>query len=64
YAHDVMVQADPGIGVMLSDYDNLSYNRLAVFSGVVENENMTKVKAYDGQTLDFSKPHSMRVVQQ
>ncbi|MEK7490237.1 MULTISPECIES: hemolysin [Cupriavidus] len=64
YAHDVVVQADFGTGVMLSDWDNLSYNRLAVFSGVVENENMTNVKAYDGQMLNFSKPRSMRVVQQ
>ncbi|ABF09969.1 beta/gamma crystallin/trypsin [Cupriavidus metallidurans] len=64
YAHDVVVQADAGIGVMLSDWDNLSYNRLAVFSDVVENENMKRVQAYDGQTLDFSKPRSMRVVQQ
>ncbi|MGF1867781.1 calcium-binding protein [Enterovibrio norvegicus] len=62
YAHEVYVQASEGTGVMLSDWDNLSYNRLAVFSGTVENNKMTNVRAYNGQNLDFSSPRSMRVV--
>ncbi|KXF81679.1 calcium-binding protein [Enterovibrio coralii] len=62
YAHEVYVQANEGAAVMLSDWDNLSYNRLAVFSGTTENRKMTNVKAYNGQYLDFSAPRSMRVV--
>ncbi len=61
--HEVYVQADAGTAVMLSDWDNLSYNRLAVFSGVVENQDLKRVKASNGQDIDFSRPRSMRVVQ-
>jgi hypothetical protein len=62
YGHDVFVDAAPGTSVMLSDWDNLSYNRIATFSGTVENGGLKQVKAANGQYLDFSKPHSMRVV--
>jgi Beta/Gamma crystallin/Trypsin len=61
--HDVFVEADSGVAVMLSDWDNLSYNRLAVFSGVVEHEKLKNVRAYNGEDLDFSHPNSMRVIQ-
>ncbi|WP_407333953.1 calcium-binding protein [Enterovibrio sp. 27052020O] len=61
-SHEVYVQASEGSAVMLSDWDNLSYNRLAVFQGTVENQKMTNVKAFNGQNLDFSAPRSMRVV--
>ena len=60
---EVFVHADPGAAVMLSDWDNLSYNRVAVFNGVVQNENLKRVKAYSGEVLNFSRPFSMRVVQ-
>ncbi|EGQ9851616.1 hemolysin [Vibrio cholerae] len=62
YGHEVDVEAPLGLGIMLSDWDNLSYNRLAVFGGNTQNEQMRAVKAYNGETLDFSKPRSMRVV--
>jgi hypothetical protein len=62
YAHDVFVDAAPGTAVMLSDWDNLSYNRIATFVGTVENGGLKQVKAVNGQVLDFSRPHSMRVV--
>ena len=62
YNHQVDVVAPQGLGVMLSDYDNLSYNHLAVFTGNVPAEDRTHVLAYNGQYLDFSRPHSMRVV--
>ncbi|TQW00254.1 hypothetical protein V2A60_001354 [Cordyceps javanica] len=62
YDQQVYVRADPGTAVQLSDYDNLSYNRLAKFDGTVENSQLKAVKANNGQTLDFSHPHSMRVV--
>lgn len=60
--HEVYVQAPEGAAVMLSDWDNLSYNRLAIFSGTTTNQNLSRVKAFNGETLDFSAPHSMRVV--
>lgn len=47
---------------MLSDWDNLSYNRLAVFTGYTPNSELEAVKAYNGKVLDFSAPRSMRVV--
>lgn len=62
YNHQVYVQANQGAAVMLSDWDNLSYNRLAVFHGTVDNAKLKNVRAYNGQDLDFSHPRSMRVV--
>ncbi|EPD5883616.1 RbmA family biofilm matrix protein [Vibrio cholerae] len=62
YGHQVDIDAPKGLGVMLSDWDNLSYNRLAVFGGQTKNEQMRSIKAYNGEILDFSKPRSMRVV--
>lgn len=62
YAHPVDVQAPSGVSVMLSDWDNLSYNRLAVFDRYTGNEDLKNVKAYNGAYLDFSKPRSMRVL--
>lgn len=59
--HQVYVQADEGTHVTLSDWDNLSYNRIANFVGTVENKNLKSVKAANGQNLDFSHPRSMRV---
>ncbi|MBD1555989.1 hemolysin [Vibrio sp. S9_S30] len=60
--HDVDVIAPEGLGVMLSDWDNLSYNRLAVFERHTHNEAMENVLARNGQYLDFSNPRSMRVI--
>nr|UHS16746.1 putative hemolysin [Vibrio sp.] len=62
YQHDVDVYAAPGTGVMLSDWDNLSYNRLAVFQGFTPNQELESVTAYNGKIIDFSAPRSMRVV--
>jgi len=62
YAHPVDVLAPSGVSVMLSDWDNLSYNRLAVFDSYTSNEQLKNVKAYNGRYLDFSKPRSMRVL--
>ncbi len=61
-SHEVYVQAEEGTAVMLSDWDNLPYNRPATFPGTVENQKMTNVSAYNGKKLDFSSPRSMRVV--
>lgn len=61
---EVQVQAAPGLAVKLSDYENLSYNRVATFPGVVQNWELRDVKAWDGQNHDFSRPRSMEVVQQ
>lgn len=61
YGKKVDVQADSGVRVTLSDWGNLSYNRLASFTGTVENTALQRVKADDGQYLDFSRPRSMRV---
>ncbi len=58
----VYVNAPQGVGVMLSDWDNLSYNRLATFTGYVSNDELKQVKARNGEVLDFSQPRSMRVV--
>ncbi|CSD23483.1 hemolysin-like protein [Vibrio cholerae] len=33
---------------MLSDWDNLSYNRLAVFGGNTQNEQMRAVRSLSG----------------
>lgn len=57
----VYVKAPQGLQVMLSDYGNLSYNRIATFNGTVENNKLKNVLARNGQYLDFSKPRSMRV---
>jgi len=62
YNHEVDVYAGSGAGVMLSDWDNLSYNRIAVFTGFTPNNELESVKARNGQVLDFSNPRSMRVV--
>ena len=62
YAHDVDVIAPDGLAVMLSDWDNLSYNRLAIFSRHTHNEAMERIRARNGQILDFSNPRSMRVI--
>ncbi|WP_017217767.1 hypothetical protein [Pseudoalteromonas sp. NJ631] len=62
YNHEVDVIAPPGLGVMLSDWDNLSYNRIATFTGYTNNAQLQRVTAKDGQELDFSHPRSMRVV--
>jgi hypothetical protein len=64
YGHEVQVQAAPGLAVMLSDWDNLSYNRVATFPGFVQNWELRKARAWSGEDLDFSRPKSMRVVQQ
>jgi Beta/Gamma crystallin len=61
--HEVFVQADNGVAVMLSDWPNLSYDRIATFSGVVEYEKLKNVRAQNREDLDFSHPVSMRVVQ-
>lgn len=58
---DVYVQATPGTSVTLSDWDNLSYNRTATFTGFVKNADLKNVKADNGEYLNFSKPFSMRV---
>ncbi|WP_223229983.1 leukocidin subunit S [Pseudoalteromonas piscicida] len=62
YNHEVDVIAPPGLGVMLSDWDNLSYNRIATFTGYTNNAQLKQVTAKNGQKLDFSHPRSMRVV--
>lgn len=62
YQHDVDVYAAPGTAVMLSDWDNLSYNRLSVFQGFTPNQELESVTAYNGKIIDFSAPRSMRVV--
>ncbi|MGR5096674.1 hypothetical protein ACPV5O_25660 [Vibrio maritimus] len=57
---EVIVDASPGVEVMLSDWDNLSYNRLATFVGTVSGSELIS-KAWNGDIIDFSKPRSMRV---
>ncbi|KHN99833.1 peptidase S1 and S6, chymotrypsin/Hap [Metarhizium album ARSEF 1941] len=64
YAHDVQVHAAPGTAVMLSDVENLAYHRFASFTGFVQNWELTKVRARNGKHVDFSRPRSMRVIQQ
>ncbi|MEZ8082902.1 M66 family metalloprotease [Enterovibrio norvegicus] len=61
--HEVYVQAEPGAKVVLSDYDNLSYRRIASFEGTVENRKLSNVLAQNGDYIDFSTPRSMRVEQ-
>lgn len=62
YKNNVYVSADRGTSVILSDWDNLSYNRTATFNGTVVNDQLKNVKADNGEFLDFSRPASMRVV--
>ncbi|OAR03634.1 hypothetical protein LLEC1_00915 [Akanthomyces lecanii] len=62
YAQEVQVEAVPGAAVMLSDSDDLSYNRIATFNGLVQNWELKRVKAANGEELDFSRPKSMRVL--
>ncbi|KAG8406810.1 hypothetical protein J3459_014044 [Metarhizium acridum] len=64
YAHDVQVEAAPGTAVILSDSNNLSHKRLATFTGFIQNWELTKVRALNGEDLDFSRPKSMRVIRQ
>lgn len=64
YTHEVQVQAAPGTAVMLSDWNDFSYNRVATFPGFVQNWALKKVTAWNGEDLDFTRPKSMRVVQQ
>ncbi|MGI2799809.1 hypothetical protein ACRTC3_14585 [Photobacterium damselae] len=58
---EVYVSAPPGVNVMLSDYSNLSYNRLATFVGTVTASQLRQVEAKSGDILDFDRPYSMRV---
>lgn len=62
YNVPVKVVAPTGTKVMLSDWDNLSYNRLATFTGNVSNADLESVRAANGKVLNFSKPKSMRVL--
>ncbi|TMV01228.1 trypsin-like serine protease [Brucella haematophila] len=64
YGHEVQVQAAPETMVRLSDWDNLSYNRIADFSGFVQNWDLKRVEAHNGINIDFSRPYSMRVLRQ
>lgn len=59
---EVYVDSGTNAKVLLSDWDDLSYNRIGEFVGSVSPGEMKKVKAWNGQYLDFSKPRSMRVV--
>ncbi|WP_032695623.1 M66 family glycomucinase StcE [Raoultella planticola] len=59
---EVYVDSGAKAKVLLSDWDNLSYNRIGEFVGNVNPADMKKVKAWNGQYLDFSRPRSMRVV--
>ena len=59
---EVYVDSGAKAKVLLSDWDNLSYNRIGEFVGNVNPTDMKKVKAWNGQYLDFSRPRSMRVV--
>ncbi|GLZ23270.1 hypothetical protein [Burkholderia plantarii] len=59
----VFVQADPGVAVRLSDRANFAYNRVATFSGTVDHDKLLKVRADNGEDLDFSRPVSMEVIQ-
>lgn len=63
-AKTIYVDAAPGTKVLLSDWDNLSYNRIASFSGKVNSNSLKSVQAWDGSLLDFQKPRSMRVVKE
>jgi hypothetical protein len=57
----VYVDAEPGTKVLLSDWDNLSYSRIAVFTGKVDSNGLTNKRAWNGDIVDFSHPHSMGV---
>jgi hypothetical protein len=59
---EVYVNAAPGTKVLLSDWNNLSHNRIAEFTGTVESEGLKNQEAWTGEFLDFSHPSSMRVV--
>ncbi|HEH9417661.1 TPA: peptidase M66 [Aeromonas sobria] len=61
-SQEVHVDAGLNAKVLLSDWNNLSYNRIGEFVGSVGTNEMKKVKAWNGQYLDFSRPRSMRVV--
>ena len=58
---EVSVKTRSGIEVLLSDYANLSYNRIAGFKGNVDSNDLKNQKAWNGQYLDFNYPRSMRV---
>ncbi|SUB90869.1 hypothetical protein [Photobacterium damselae] len=58
---EVYVNAPPGVSVVLSDYSNLSYNRLANFVGTVTESRLRQVEARSGDILDFDRPYSMKV---
>ncbi|MEG2564945.1 MAG: M66 family metalloprotease [Acinetobacter sp.] len=59
---EVYVDSGANAKVLLSDWDNLSYNRIGVFTGNVETNDLKNVKAWSGEYLNFNKPRSMRVV--
>ena len=58
---DIEVQADSGITVMLSDITDLAHNRLAAFTGTVENSALQRVRAMNGRLLNFKRPKTMKV---
>ena len=60
--HEVDLQIPSGLKIILSDYDNLSYNRLGTFDSYTAYADLEHVKARNGEYLDFSSPHSMRVI--
>ena len=59
--HEVDLIVPDGLKVILSDFDNLSYNRLGFFTKDTDNADLINVLAFNGEYLDFSEPHSMRV---
>lgn len=59
---EVYVDSGAKAKVLLSDWDNLSYNRIGVFTGNVGSNELKNVKAWSGEYLNFNKPRSMRVV--
>jgi hypothetical protein len=62
YNHEVRVEAGSEAKVYLSDWDNLSYNRVGEFIGNIATSELKNVKAWNGIYIDFSKPRSMKVV--
>ncbi|WP_455291477.1 M66 family metalloprotease [Vibrio parahaemolyticus] len=59
--HDIYIKNAPTTSIVLSDWANLSYNRLATFSDTVSHFDLKDVKAHNGRYIDFSHPRSMRV---
>ena len=62
YGHEIYVDGGSDIRVILSDWSDMSHQRVAEFNGYTGTEELKSVRHWNGQYLNFSRARSMRVI--